>query len=91
VKPDCLSVAVRAVSNPVRLQVLCILLNAEELTASDISSRIKYSQACVSQHMSKLVAARWLEKRRDRQFVYYRVCPPVRELCQSMIDYVRGI
>lgn len=61
-----------AMSNPKRLLILCNLLD-EELSVSELSSRVDLAQSPLSQHLSKLRAMKLVATRRDGQMVFYRL------------------
>lgn len=64
----------KALSNPHRLQVLCVL-GDEELSVSELNQRIPLSQSALSQHLKVLREDRLVTTRREAQAVYYRVAP----------------
>lgn len=71
-------------ANPRRLQILCNLLDGER-TVSDLVGRVGLGQSALSQHLSKLRAARMVETRRDGQSVYYRLASPaVRDVLATL-------
>lgn len=60
-------------SNPQRLEILCHLSSAEELSAGEITERIGLSQSATSQHLARLRRLGLLETRKESQSVYYRI------------------
>lgn len=64
----------RALANPHRLQVLCVL-NDGEYSVGDLNARIPLSQSALSQHLKVLRDDGLVATRRESQTVYYRVAP----------------
>ena len=62
----------KALANPNRLQVLCVLDEAE-MTVSQLNARIPLSQSALSQHLKVLREDELVSTRRVAQTVYYRV------------------
>jgi ArsR family transcriptional regulator len=66
------ALALKSMSHPIRLKILCAIGNAE-LSVQDIVSRVGTTQSNVSQHLAKLREKEVLETRRDANKVFYRV------------------
>lgn len=64
----------KALANPHRLQVLCVL-GEGELSVSAINQCIPLSQSALSQHLAVLRDDGLVKTRRESQTVYYRVMP----------------
>lgn len=64
----------KALANPHRLQVLCVL-GGDELSVSELNARIPLSQSALSQHLKVLRDDELVVTRRVSQTVYYRVAP----------------
>jgi DNA-binding transcriptional ArsR family regulator len=62
----------KALANPHRLQVLCVLGDCE-LSVGELNERIPLSQSALSQHLKVLRADGLVSTRRESQTVYYRV------------------
>lgn len=62
----------RALANPVRLQILCTLDDGE-LSVGALNERIPVSQSALSQHLKVLRHDGLVRTRRQSQTVYYRV------------------
>ena len=61
----------KALANPHRLQVLCVL-GMDEMSVSELNERIPLSQSALSQHLAKLRVDNLVETRRASQTIYYR-------------------
>jgi DNA-binding transcriptional ArsR family regulator len=57
-------------SQPVRLRLLCILLEGEQSVLS-LAASAKLSQPAMSHHLKKLRDAELVKTRRDGQTIYY--------------------
>lgn len=57
-------------SQPVRLRLLCILLEGEK-TVLDLADLVNLSQPGMSHHLKKLRDADLVQTRRDAQTIYY--------------------
>ena len=64
----------KALANPHRLQVLCLLAEGE-LSVGAINQRIPLSQPALSQHLGVLRSDGLVKTRREAQTIYYRVAP----------------
>lgn len=88
--------ALRALSNPSRLMILCLLVEGEK-TVGEIEKALEMSQAYVSQQLARLRAERIVAAERDGRLVRYRIedlriGPVIRVLyeqyCASEVDRV---
>jgi DNA-binding transcriptional ArsR family regulator len=64
----------KALANPHRLQILCVL-GEGELAVGALNERIPLSQSALSQHLAVLRADGLVSTRRESQTIYYRVMP----------------
>lgn len=64
--------ALKAMSHPLRLKILC-KLGAEEVSVQDIVEQVGTSQSNISQHLAILRDKGILNSRKDANRVYYRV------------------
>ena len=64
--------ALKAMSNPLRLKILCTL-GDQELSVQDIVDQVGTTQSNVSQHLAKLKDKNILSARRDANRIFYRV------------------
>jgi DNA-binding transcriptional ArsR family regulator len=62
----------RALSNEVRLMVLC-QLGAGEKSVGELNGLVDLSQSALSQHLAKLRAEGLVATRREAQTIYYRI------------------
>lgn len=64
----------RAMANPYRLQILCVL-GEGELSVGALNDRIPLSQSALSQHLAVLRDDGLVSTRRESQTIHYRVQP----------------
>lgn len=64
--------AMKAMSHPLRLKILCVL-GDKEVSVQDIVDRVGTSQSNISQHLAILRDKGVLKTRKDANRVYYRV------------------
>lgn len=62
-------------SQPMRLRILCILVNGEQSVLS-LAEKVELSQPAMSHHLKKLRTAELVKTRRDGQTIYYSVNGP---------------
>ena len=60
----------KMLSQPVRLRILCILLEGEQSVLS-LANLVNLSQPAMSHHLKKLRFAGLVQTRRDAQTIYY--------------------
>lgn len=76
----------KALSNPQRLRVMCLLIDGER-TVGEINAEIELSQSALSQHLAVLRDGGWVQTRRESQSVYYSVADgPVHKIIQTLHD-----
>ena len=66
----------KAMGHPLRLNILCILASAKELSVQDLVDQVGTSQSNISQHLSILRDKHILDSRKDANKVYYRIGDP---------------
>jgi len=64
--------AMKAMSHPLRLKILCVL-GDKEVSVQDIVERVGTSQSNISQHLAIMRDKGVLRTRKDANRVYYRV------------------
>jgi len=66
------SLALKAMSHPLRLKILCVL-GDKEVSVQDIVDAVGTSQSNISQHLALMREKGVLRTRKDANRVYYRV------------------
>lgn len=77
----------KTLNHPVRLSILCNLIEKEEMSAGEIFEQEKdlASQSQVSQYLKWLRDRNYVEARKEGQFVYYKIASPeIKELIAKM-------
>ena len=64
----------KVLGHPQRLCIVKVLCEKKEVTVSDMQECLDEVQPMVSQHLSKLKAARIIEGRRVGTNIYYSIC-----------------
>ncbi|MCD8563397.1 MAG: metalloregulator ArsR/SmtB family transcription factor [Alphaproteobacteria bacterium] len=83
----------KTLNHPVRLSILCNLIEREEMSAGEIFEQEKdlASQSQVSQYLRWLRDKNYVQSRKEGQFVYYKICSPeIKELITKMHDLFCG-
>ncbi|AZG71508.1 ArsR/SmtB family transcription factor [Shewanella livingstonensis] len=60
----------KAIANPYRLMILCLLLE-NELSVTELNETVPLSQSALSQHLAVLRAQDLVNTRKSSQVVYY--------------------
>lgn len=80
----------RALANPHRLLVLCVLSEGE-LAVGELNARVSLSQSALSQHLAVLREDGLVATRRDGQVIYYRLNPgPAPAIIRTLHDLYCG-
>jgi ArsR family transcriptional regulator, virulence genes transcriptional regulator len=77
----------RAMSNPARLMVLCLLAGGE-MSVGEMNQSIDLSQSALSQHLGVLRKEGLVATRRNAQTIYYSIANPS---ALSVLEVLRGI
>lgn len=77
----------RAMGNPHRMQVLCLLIGHGEMSVSAMLEHTTASQSALSQHLAKMREEGMVTFRREAQTLYYRISnPDVEKLMATLKD-----
>jgi DNA-binding transcriptional ArsR family regulator len=77
-------------SDPTRLRVLSYLLEAGEASPTEVARAIGLGRTNVSQHLSRLLSAGMVGRRREGQAFQYRVIDAMlRPLCELVCSSLR--
>ncbi|RMD49151.1 MAG: transcriptional regulator [Alphaproteobacteria bacterium] len=66
------AVLMKALSNPCRLMILCLLADGEK-SVHELEERLAVRQPTVSQHLARLRAEGFVATRREGRQIYYRL------------------
>lgn len=76
----------KALANPQRLRILCLLIEGER-NVSQINEQVPLSQSALSQHLAVLREKGLVDTRKQAQTVFYRVAEgPVHQIIQTLHD-----
>ena len=64
----------RTLGNASRLQVLCLLIEHDEMSVGQILQHTTLSQSALSQHLAKMREEGLVDFRRDAQTLHYFLC-----------------
>ena len=70
-----LAAAFKVLADPVRLRLLSIVANADEVCACDLAGPVERSQPTVSHHMALLTDAGLVTRDKRGKWAYYRAVP----------------
>ncbi|MCL2920168.1 ArsR/SmtB family transcription factor [Shewanella litorisediminis] len=62
----------KAIANPYRLMILCLLLD-NEMSVTELNEIVPLSQSALSQHLAVLRAEDLVDTRKSSQLVYYKL------------------
>ena len=80
------STMLKALANPQRLRLLCLLVDGE-LSVGELNRRVDLSQSALSQHLSRLRAEGLVATRREAQTIFYRLeLGPARDVIAVLHD-----
>jgi ArsR family transcriptional regulator, virulence genes transcriptional regulator len=80
----------KALANPNRLLILCMLVEAES-SVSELNQALPLSQSALSQHLAVLRADGLVTTRRQAQTIYYAIAEsPARQIIQTLHDAYCG-
>jgi ArsR family transcriptional regulator, arsenate/arsenite/antimonite-responsive transcriptional repressor len=63
----------KALSEPLRIRLLCLVAEAGDICVCDLVSITGASQSMVSRHLAYLRNSGWLASRRDKLWIHYSI------------------
>lgn len=63
----------KALSEPMRLRILYLLLNREDLCVCDFVSVMQAGQSLISRHLAYLKNADWVKSHREGTWMHYQI------------------
>ncbi len=80
----------KLLSEPIRLQLINLLMSRGELCVTELVELTGQTQANVSKHLNLLAREGILERRKDGLKVYYRIADPsIQQICAVMCDRIK--
>ena len=65
-----------ALANERRLMILCLLIEAGEMSAGELAREVQISQSAMSQHLARMREEKLVAARRESQTIHYRIADP---------------
>jgi ArsR family transcriptional regulator len=91
---DALSSRFKAFSEPVRLRILYLLLERDEICVCDLVEALHLTQSVVSRHLAYLKNNNLIEARRLGTWVHYKIKPQqlamISQLLNNLLVYGRS-
>ena len=81
----------KALSDPVRRDILILLKNGKKLSAGEIASHFDISGATISYHLNLLKKAELVMESKYKNFVYYELNTSVVEEIMLWLSELRGV
>ena len=75
----------QSLSEEIRLRIIALLLDGDELCVCDLMAVLQLPQSTVSRHLAHLKNAGWLRDRREAVWSYYALARPLPPLQQSLL------
>jgi len=79
----------QSLDEPIRLRILALLLEEDELCVCDLVAVLKLPQSTVSRHLSLLKNAGWLKDRREGLWTHYSVDRTLGAIQQFLVPVLR--
>lgn len=83
-KCDAVSAVLKSLSHPVRLKILCQIMERER-SVNELTEFCEISQSAMSQFLNRMKAEGLVTSRREHNFVYYGVAD------QKLIELLKAI
>lgn len=77
----------KALSDPVRREILVVLWKKGRKSASDIYSHFELTNATVSYHLSLLQKAELIHEQKEGKYIYYSLNTSI---CEEIILWLKG-
>jgi ArsR family transcriptional regulator len=80
-----LAQTLKALSDPIRLRIILLLQAEGELCVCDLIAVLKLPQSTVSRHLAYLKRSCWVDIRRQRLWMYYKLSRESCDICNEML------
>jgi ArsR family transcriptional regulator len=80
----------KALSDELRLKMLWLLFNRQELCVCDVMAVLEITQSRASRHLAALRHTGIAIDRREGLWSYYSLCPPADELARNHLKLLRA-
>lgn len=79
----------KALSEPIRLRILCLLLEKGELCVCDLMSTLELSQSATSRHLAYLRNNNIVQAKRVGVWMYYQLTESLQLELQLLSDFIK--
>lgn len=76
----------KALSDPIRLRIILLLLTEGELCVCDLMAVLKLPQSTVSRHLAYLKRSCWVDTRREGVWMHYCLSRESCALCRELLE-----
>jgi len=76
---------IKALSDPIRLRIILLLLAEGELCVCDLMAVLKLPQSTVSRHLAYLKRSCWVDTRREGVWMHYTLSLESCDLCKEIL------
>ncbi|WP_297025992.1 helix-turn-helix transcriptional regulator [Thermoplasma sp.] len=76
---------VEALASKVRLAILDLMMEYDEVCTCELVPALKLSQPTVTVHLNKLYDAGIIEKREIKKFTFYHINPEYRDIVENVL------
>jgi len=80
-----LAQTIKALSDPIRLRVILLLLSGGELCVCDLMAVLNLPQSTVSRHLAYLKRSCWVNTRREGLWIYYTITDQPCRFCTGTL------
>ena len=87
---DNIAALFRSLDEEIRLRILALLQEKEELCVCDLMAVLRLPQSTVSRHLAVLKGAGWLKDRREGVWIHYSIAAKPAHLHQFLLPILRS-
>jgi len=84
-----LTTVFKGLTDPIRLRILALLLNNDELCVCDVMAALRLPQSSTSRHLAYLKRCGWLTARRNGVWIYYRLSSTPQKMFPELLDFLK--
>lgn len=81
----------QALSEEIRLRILALLIDTDELCVCDFTAVLQLPQSTVSRHLAHLKHAGWVRDRREGVWSYYALAHPLPTVHQALLPVLKNL
>ncbi len=79
----------KGLADPIRLRILALLLNSDELCVCDVMAALQLPQSSTSRHLAYLKRSGWLTSRRGGVWIYYRLSSVPTNSYPELLEFLK--